>query len=156
MKLLVSKKLDRHSVIFPPLLALLLLFGALLVLDMYFIHTKLSLIPQELTAILLGDEENFIEPLPLEELLQILHTELMFLLSVMLFLFFLLYRITHNTKAATLQLIAFIICVHVAWGSLLFVASLPLNATYMFTLFTVGYHVQLLCITVFSIWRISR
>ena len=102
MKFLVSKKLSKKSPIFPPLIGLLLFFLIGIGMNFAYIDSKLSLIPHQMIENILGNEDAYIEPILPEELLSIVHVELLFFMFVTLLVFFIYYRL-YQTRANTIK-----------------------------------------------------
>ena len=98
MKFLISKKLSKKSAIFPPLVGMLLFFLIGIGFNLTYIHFKISLLPQNTVEYILGNEEAFIEPILPEELLAIIHIELVFFMFVLPLLFFTYYRLYQNSR----------------------------------------------------------
>ena len=109
MKFLISKKLSKKSAIFPPLIGLLLFFLAGIGYNFAYIHSKISLAPQRAVENILGNEEAFIEPLLPEELLAIVHVELLFFMFVLPLLFFIYYRLYLNRRITKEFIITFVL-----------------------------------------------
>jgi len=131
MKFLVSKKLSRKSPIFPPLVGLLLFFFVAIFYNFAYIHSKISLFPQEMSENILGNEEAFIEPLLPQELLTIVHTELLFFMFVMLLLFFIYHRLYKNTQGIKELLVNFLL-IQTALISLSFSQTVGVSLIYLF------------------------
>ena len=122
MKFLVTKKLDRKSPIYPPLVGLLLFFVFGILSNGLYIHSKISLFPQETVGNLLGDEENYIEPILFEELMGIIHLELLFYMFVIVLGFFIYFRLQQK-KRVVVELILATLLAHTALFSLAFSAT---------------------------------
>ena len=119
MKFLISKKLSKKSPIFPPLVGLLLFFLIGIGYNFAYIHSKISLAPQAALENILGNEDAFIEPILPEELLAIVHVELLFFMFVLPLLFFTYYRLYQNSRV-TKELILTFTLVQCAMISLTF------------------------------------
>ncbi len=131
MKFLISKKLSKKSPIFPPLTGLLLFFLIGIGYNFAYIHSKISLIPQAALENILGNEEAFIEPILSEELLAIVHVELLFFMFVLPLLFFVYYRLYQNSRV-TKELIFTFTLVQCAMISLAFSQIVGAFFVYLF------------------------
>ena len=131
MKFLISKKLSKKSSIFPPLVGLLLFFLIGIGYNFAYIHSKISLVPQAALENILGNEEAFIEPILPEELLTIVHVELLFFMFVLPLLFFVYYRLYQNSRV-TKELIFTFTLVQCAMISLTFSPVVGTLFVYLF------------------------
>lgn len=155
MKLLVSKKLNKDSHIFPVVLGMLLFFIGALVLNTLFMHMKISLIPSQAAETIFGNEESFLEPILFEELAFIVHMEFFFFMIVTLLSFFVHYRL-FKKRRSTKRLIMVTFLIQASLLSLLFA---PMGSRTLIYIFTGGFclsEIFLLYIIAESIFRMYK
>ena len=155
MKFLISKNLSKQSPIFPPLVGLLLFFLIGIAYNFAYIHSKISLVPQTILENILGDEEAFIEPILPEELLAIVHVELLFFMFVLPLLFFIHYRLHPNGRIAKELVVAFSF-IQCAMISLAFSQAVGVWFVYIFLGSFFAANAMLLHIVVRTFWRLMR
>ena len=155
MKFLISKKLSKKSPIFPPLIGLLLFFLVGIAYNAAYIHSKISLVPQAALENILGNEEAFVEPLLPEELLAIVHVELLFFMFVLPLLFFIYYRLYQNSRI-TKELVTAFLFIQCAMIALAFSQVVGIWFVYLFLVSYFAANTMLLYIIVRTLWKLVR
>ena len=155
MKFLISKKLSKKSPIFPPLTGLLLFFLIGIGYNFAYIHSKISLWPQTALENILGNEETFIEPILPEELLAIVHVELLFFMFVLPLLFFIYYRLYQNTRVTKELIITFLV-IQCAIASLAFSQVVGIWFVHLFLVSYFAANGLLLYIAVRTLYKLVR
>ncbi len=155
MKFLISKKLDRKSPVYPPIVGLLFFFVLGILTNGLYVHSKISLVPQEAIANLLGDEANFVEPMLFEELMSIIHLELLFFMFVIVLGFFIYFRLS-DKKRVVRELVTATVLSQIALLSLALTALGKSLFVYTFLASFLAVNVFLLGIIFKIFLRISR
>ena len=104
MKFTVTKELRHNAPLRQLIMILLLGIGLFLVLDMFNHFVQLGFNISDIRATILGDEEAFVEPLPLSSLLQIIHMDLFFSVIVLFLLAIVYVRVGKNDSVKTIMI----------------------------------------------------
>jgi len=138
MKFIVTKELKNNKQLKYLILFLLFGMGLFLIFDVANHAFLIGSNPSEITSTLLGNKEEFIEPILIQTLLQIIHADIFFSLIILILLSLIYLRISEKNS----------ILIHVV-----FISSL-LSHISLLTIYWLGINFVLIWLTLFMLWHV--
>ncbi len=154
MKFTLIKDLNQDPMMKPILSGLLIFTFFYLIADIIIKHYNFGVLPSSISITLFGSEEEFIDPITKSSFLEIWHTDIFFIMMVLLSLSATFIRLTRNNKKNLLILNITLISsmLSLIALSLAFFVSSSFILLYSISLFT--WHLLALYMAISSFWNL--
>ncbi len=156
MRFLSTVELKQNSALKHLMVGVILFCMLFFILDLLLYHLQIGLTFEEALTTVLGNEDEFIEPIPFETLLLYIHTNLFFAMLTLLLLSAISTRVMRNSHPSTVLLHALFATAMLAPMSLLFGYFLhPLGVMAWVVLFA-SWHLIALLLSIKCIYTIVK
>lgn len=154
MRFTLIKNLEKDGAMRPILSGLLIFMFLYLVVDIFVKEANFGLFTESVASTLFGDEEEYLDPISKASFLEFIHTEIFFIMMILLTLSAVFVRLCSKSKVNLLLLnvvMVFALASLISLGGAYFYSSLFISF-YVWSFFI--WHIGAFYMIVYSLWKL--